>query len=88
MRKFILAAALMATIAHTLPARAGANLDGEWMDFRHHLALNSMPAASEPIARRNYAKTACGAIKDGPQAKRDKWPISRLHEGPRLRLCS
>jgi hypothetical protein len=70
-----LAAATVSALALIVGAPVGAHAayydpDGEWMDTRHHLALNSMPANSEAIAHLNYAKITCrtktGTTDGGP----------------------
>jgi hypothetical protein len=56
----ILATAAFAFLAASTAAHAAYyDPDGEWMDTRRHLALNSMPANSEAIAHLNYAKITC-----------------------------
>jgi hypothetical protein len=70
----ILATAAFAFLAASTAAHAAYyDPDGEWMDTRRHLALNSMPANSEAIAHLNYAKITCRTktgSTDGRTARR------------------
>jgi hypothetical protein len=64
MRKFILTAALMATIAHTLPARAGAaHAHLAELGFADFVQRSSPAICSSRQARRRYSGV-CRAVKN------------------------